>query len=140
MAWIIRGIINFISHIFTGPPPPPPPSPKRTPIPKRVRDGVWQKYHGNGYGVCYTCGCRLDPSIPRGWHCSHVISDNMGGQPTIENLRTCCPHCNLSMGDQCLYAYIASKNLHGPGRRNVNAYFKAHPEQRNSQRTNNWGK
>lgn len=59
---------------------------------------------------------------------------------SLENLRTCCRHCNLSMGDQNLYVYIQGKRLTGPGARNVKAYLDRHPLEKFDKRTNNWGK
>jgi len=43
------------------------------------------------------------------------------------------------MGNQNLYAYIRDKKLKGPGSKNVDAYFKKNPLQKDSKRTNNWG-
>ena len=101
-------------------------------IPKKTRRLVWENYHGtNRFGLCYACGNQLDSEQPYGWHCSHVISNNMGGNPTLENLRTCCYTCNLKMKDNNLYTYIIAKNLNGPGRKNANRYFNQYPEQRN---------
>jgi hypothetical protein len=100
-------------------------------ISKKTRKLVWENYHGlNRFGICYACGTDLDSLKPYGWHCSHVIANNMGGDPTVENLRTCCYTCNLKMKDTNLYSYIISKNLNGPGRKNANRYFNKYPEQR----------
>lgn len=107
-------------------------------IPSSIRDAVWEKYHGkNEMGVCYCCGHFL---YRDSWHAAHVHSEAKGGKVIIENLRTSCQHCNLSCGDQNLYAYIRDKELDGPGKKNINSYFKKHPDQINSKRTNNWGK
>jgi len=113
---------------------------KRERIPKDVRDAVWVTYHGtNTQGVCYVCAKPVE-RYNRGWHCSHVIADSKGGTETVENLRVCCQHCNLSMGDQNLYAYIRDKNMIGPGSKNVNKYFQCHKNQINDKRTNNYGR
>jgi len=107
-------------------------------IPKAVREAVWEKYHGTkSTGVCYSCGERIQ-RYNKGWHCSHVLADAKGGEETVENLRTCCPHCNLSMGDQNLYVYMKAHNMKGPGKTNVNKYLKKHPSQHLDTRTNNW--
>ena len=106
-------------------------------IPRKIRNQVWLKYHGNSnIGICYCCGITIN-RYNKGWHCSHVISDIKGGEEKIENLRTCCPHCNLSMGDQNLYTYMLEKSMKGPGSDNINNYFSKHPEQRNDKRTTN---
>jgi len=113
---------------------------KRGKIPSSIRNSVWRKYHKDkDTGECYTCGNNIQ-RYNAGWHCSHVIADSKNGLATIENLRTCCGHCNLSMGDQNLYAYISEKQLRGPGSKNINNYFKDNPSQINDKRTNNWGK
>ena len=113
---------------------------KRDRIPSEIRNKVWTYYHGNNNkGICYSCGNSIERYQPS-WHCSHVHSDVKGGKETVENLRTCCRHCNLSMGDQNLYAYIRDKNLTGPGARNINSYFRKYPSQLNDKRTNNWGR
>ena len=113
---------------------------ERKPIPSALRNSVWIQYHGrSNIGRCYCCGTSVT-RYNRGWHCAHVKSDAKGGPTTLDNLRVSCPHCNLSMGDQNLYAYIRDKQLSGPGRRNINTYFRAHPDQKHDVRTNNWGK
>lgn len=113
--------------------------PKKQSIPKKIRDGVWVKYHGEkDEGICYCCSKKIE-RYNAGFCAAHVHSEATGGEISIENLRTTCSGCNLSMGDQNLYAFIRDKNLKGPGRKNVDAYFKKHPSQINSKRTNNWG-
>lgn len=113
---------------------------KREPIPAKTRDEVWEKYHQNKLtGICYCC----NETIFRdhgGWHCAHVIAEVKGGKTEIDNLRTCCGHCNLSMGDQNLYTYMRDKGLTGPGAKNIKAYLKKHPEQTHDRRSNNWRK
>lgn len=109
----------------------------RTPITKTIRDIVWIKYHGEREkGMCYCCGNEIIRY--QTWHCSHVRAHNKGGDLSIENLRVCCRHCNLSMGDQNMYVYIRDKNLTGPGVKNLNKYFNKHPSQLGDKRTNNW--
>lgn len=117
------------------------PKKKKETIPPKIRNAVWEKYHGNEeMGVCYCCGHML---YRNAFHTAHVFSESAGGEISIENLRISCQYCNLSMGNQNLYAYIKdnvkTKNLKGPGIKNVDAYFKKNPSQINSKRTNNWG-
>ena len=134
---------SFYNHF--GPSPrearePTPPREKREPIPKAIRNFVWVKYHGeNNTGVCYCCGTSIQ-RYNANWHCSHVVAVAKGGETVVENLRTCCRHCNLSMGDQNLYAYIEEKKLTGPGAKNVDTYFQRHIMEVGDRRTNNWGK
>lgn len=115
-------------HILTTP------KRKKDIIPKKVRDGTWMAYHGNSdIGICYCCGISIR-RYNRGWHCAHVLADSKGGDEIVENMRTCCPHCNLSMGNCNLYVYIREKKLTGPGAKNMETYFKLHPEMVNDER------
>ena len=127
---ICRSFISFFWSRFIAPPTIT--NTKRVQIPVKIRNMTWAAYHGNNKrGVCYACGKNIDCE---NWHCSHVISDNANGIINVSNLRTCCPHCNLSCGKQNLYAFIRDKNLKGPGSRNVNAYMRNNPDQINSSR------
>jgi hypothetical protein len=114
---------------------------KKLRIPKDTRQDVWKKYFADQtQGVCYVC----DFPLPnKGWHCSHVISEDKGGVISLENLRPCCAGCNLSMGNCNLYAYAVAQGKKGTrmgmAYRNSEGYFRLHPEQRNDKRTNNWG-
>lgn len=113
-------------------------APPRKPIPKHIRDGVWTKYHGNKkLGICYCCGKEIN-RYGGSWHCSHVRAHSKDGDLSIDNLRPCCRHCNLSMGDQNMYVYIQQKGLKGPGTKNVKSYLKENPSQIDDKRTNNW--
>jgi hypothetical protein len=108
---------------------------KKDLIPKKVRDGTWIKYHGNAnVGICYCCGTTIQ-RYNRGWHCSHVLADSKGGEETIENMRTCCAKCNLSMGNCNLYVYIRDKKLTGPGAQNIESYFIINITQINDRRS-----
>jgi len=113
---------------------------KRDIIPAKVRHDVWLKYHGErSEGMCYCCGITIQ-RYNAGWHCSHVIADIKGGEEIVDNMRTCCRHCNLSMGDQNLYIYMKEKGLRGPGTKDMDAYIYLHGSQRGDRRTNNWHK
>jgi hypothetical protein len=111
---------------------------KRERISNHVRNTVWEKYHGSkNQGNCYCCNIKVN-RYNAGWHCSHVQSDTKGGSNTVDNLRVCCAGCNLSMGDQNMYAFIRDKKLKGPGSKNVSRYMKQHPNQCYDVRNNNW--
>lgn len=106
-------------------------------IPPKLRNQVWD----NGDGRCYVCG----NSVGKGWHCSHIVAEVKGGPTTVDNLRVCCAHCNLSMGDLNMYRYIEvqiakGEKLTGEGVRHYQSYLKKHPQYRKDTRTNNWGK
>jgi len=112
----------------------------REPIRQTLRETVWLKYHGDvDWGVCYCCGGAIQ-RYHAGWHCAHVLAAAKGGKVELENLRTSCRHCNLSMGNQNLYEYIRKTGLNGPGAQNVHMYLGRHPSQLNDRRTNNWNK
>jgi len=82
-------------------------------IPQNIRKQVWQMYFKNNtHGQCYACNRTIYIDC---WHCSHVIAEQLGGKCTIENLRPCCPYCNLSMRTQNLYDYIKKRQLSGAG-------------------------
>lgn len=120
---------------------PPFPKPyKRIAIPKKLRNQVWLKYQGeNNVGLCYCCATNIT-RFHAGFHCAHVKAEEKGGLTVLENLRTTCRFCNLSMGTMNLYAYIVEKQLIGPGAKNAESYFSEHPSERYDKRTNNWGK
>src|SRR5665647_2449702 len=88
------------------------------------------------YLLFSTCGKEIN--FTNGWHCSHVVAETKGGLIEIPNLRTCCVHCNHSMGNCNMYVYIKEKKLNGPGKKNVNKYLKNNPSQVNDSRTNNF--
>jgi hypothetical protein len=132
---ICRNIFGYFWGNHLALPPPPPKQATRKSIPKKTRQMTWRAYHGDSrYGVCYACGMLLNS---KNWHCSHVISDKRGGVATVDNLRTCCQHCNLSCGEQNLYAFIRDKKLTGPGSRHITSYMNKHPDQRDSKRSSN---
>lgn len=135
MLWYIYQMIKTaINYIIW-------PAPKKVgQIPAKLRNQVWVKYHKEqNQGVCYVCNKEIE-RFNNGWHCSHVVSKIKGGPNSVENLRTCCSFCNLSMRDRNMYAYIKDKKMLGPGKKNVANYFKKHPDQINDVRTNNYGK
>src|SRR5579862_8442252 len=108
----------------------------KQPIPSALRDDVWKIYHGNkNTGKCYCCGKQIRKTHGE-YHCSHVVAEVKCGETTIENLRTCCPTCNLAMGNQNLYVYMKEKDMKGPGRKNMNEYLKRHKSQIHDTRTN----
>jgi WD40 repeat protein/5-methylcytosine-specific restriction endonuclease McrA len=96
-------------------------------VPKDMRDELWKLYHGeNKEGVCYTCGNNIQHGNT--WHAAHVVATSKGGSTNIDNLRTCCRKCNLSMRNQNLYAFISRKKLTGPGSANTEVYFDKNPQ------------
>lgn len=110
-------------------------------ISAEIRQEVWKKYAINeNLCNCYVCGT---PLLRKGWHCSHVIAEIKGGKTIIDNLRVCCAHCNLSMGDLNLYKYIENKiekgvKIEGLGAKHYKCYLKENPQFQDDKRTNNW--
>ena len=131
---VFQNIFNFFSGLFSRK------HIERVPIPRKLREELWLKYCGNNNnGLCYCCG-KVVNRYNGGWHAAHVISEDKGGETTLENLRVSCQHCNLSMGNQNLYCYIKVKKLKGPGRYKCKSYFTKYPLQIGDKRTNNYGK
>ena len=98
-------------------------------VTRTQRNVVWSKYHGTSLiGTCYCCS-KIISKYNYGWHCSHVIAIAKGGSCEINNLRVCCPNCNLKMGNQNIYAYIRDNKLRGPGAFNMNRWFMLNPLQ-----------
>jgi len=71
-----------------------------------VRKTVWNRYNGTNFVVpCFVnCGNNI---TAHNYECGHVISRNEGGNDTIENLRTICSPCNISMGTANMEEFIA---------------------------------
>jgi 5-methylcytosine-specific restriction endonuclease McrA len=63
-------------------------SPRREPIPRDVRLGVWQRDGGR----CVECGGDFELQY------DHVIPFSMGGATTAENLQLLCAGCNRAKG------------------------------------------
>jgi 5-methylcytosine-specific restriction endonuclease McrA len=63
-------------------------SPRREPIPRDVRLGVWQRDGGR----CVECGSDFELQY------DHVIPFSMGGATTAENLQLLCAGCNRAKG------------------------------------------
>ena len=63
----------------------------RKPIPKKIREQVYQKYDGH----CAYCGCKLDY---KDMQVDHVISVCGKGDNNIDNLLPSCRMCNFYKG------------------------------------------
>jgi 5-methylcytosine-specific restriction protein A len=73
------------------------PKPKRIPIPKSVKDQLWDNSFGphSGEGKCYVCSGTINS---KKFDCGHVIAVSNGGSNDISNLNAICSSCNKSMG------------------------------------------
>lgn len=83
---------------------------RKTSIPKKLREAVWDKYIGDDIGktkcpLCYLTDIKQGGA--NSWHCAHVLAEINGGQLTIENLRVICPGCNTSMGSRDLLEFAS---------------------------------
>lgn len=124
----LRDLANYLSEE-----PKEIEEPKFKPLTKKTRIEVWQTYFKTSdEGECYCCSYKLNI---KNWHCSHVIARDKKGTDEIENLRVCCPSCNLSMGNQNLYAYVEKTKLVGMASKNKRKYFVRHKSQVNDLRT-----
>ena len=70
---------------------------QRTSLPQGVRLFIWNRHIGKECreGPCAVCGQHIKIEF---MHVAHVISVANGGSNHFDNLRPCCPTCNLSMG------------------------------------------
>lgn len=84
---------------------------RKTIIPKKLRESVWDKYIGADVGIIL-CPCCNGTFIKQGgsnsWHCSHVIAEINGGTTTVNNLRVICAGCNSSIGTRSIYDFAIS--------------------------------
>lgn len=70
---------------------------KRKPIPKKIRQQVYDKYHGH----CAYCGCELDIKDMQVDHLNSVYRADIEGRVpdnTIDNLMPACRMCNFYKG------------------------------------------
>lgn len=81
---------------------------RKTSIPKKLREAVWDRYIGADIGITKCPVCNITDIKQGGsnsWHCSHVLAECNGGTTSVDNLRVLCPGCNSSMSTMCLYDY-----------------------------------
>ena len=90
-----NAMIEFISKSENAAPE----KPKRTAIPKSVKQRVFDKTDGN----CAYCGIQL---VRNGnWHVDHVVPISRGGKDEIENLVAACHKCNTKKSDKPLIEF-----------------------------------
>jgi hypothetical protein len=70
---------------------------KKTPIPKTLKQAVWNKHIGekNGKGLCKCCNLRTISQMH--FHCGHIKAESKGGATHIDNLLPICAICNGSI-------------------------------------------
>jgi 5-methylcytosine-specific restriction endonuclease McrA len=95
--------LRDIASVLTGGPEKE--KPRRKPLPKEVRDQVWDRYIGatKTVGKCYCC--RWRPITYRDYEVGHNRAVAKGGRDHISNLRPICKQCNRSMGTMSIERY-----------------------------------
>ncbi len=76
------------------------PTKKKKPIPKKIKELVWNNLIGHDIASSMCTCCEKTPIKNTEFHCGHVIAEANGGTLDITNLRPICAGCNLSMGTQ----------------------------------------
>jgi len=75
-------------------------------IPKKVRTDVWNTFIGPHIPI-HKCLCCLKTTIcMTDFQVGHVLSENDGGNLSIDNLRPICASCNISMGTTNMKDYV----------------------------------
>ena len=73
---------------------------RKEPIPKRLREVVWNTYNGDKYSSkCHVAWCNNIINVFN-YQVGHDIPESKGGSLDIENLKPICGNCNLSMGNK----------------------------------------
>lgn len=85
---------------------------KKQPIPKNVRNIVWNHYIGEDV-IKHKCLCCKKVSISNtSFDVGHVISEKNGGTHEINNLRPICCACNHSMGTENMIDFVVKFGLY----------------------------
>lgn len=71
---------------------------KKTPIPKVIKDEIWDHYIGNTVASTLCPCCQKSMITMRDFVAGHVLAEKHGGGITCENLVPICNKCNSSMG------------------------------------------
>jgi 5-methylcytosine-specific restriction endonuclease McrA len=71
----------------------------KTKIPRSLREQLWIKDNGLTFeSKCQVTWCK-NIITPFTFHAGHNIPESKGGRTDLSNLKTICPSCNLSMGN-----------------------------------------
>jgi hypothetical protein len=73
---------------------------KKKPIPKKVRELVWNTCIGEDVAAAPCTCCEKTTIKNTEFHCGHVLAEANGGTQKVDNLRPICAGCNLSMGTE----------------------------------------
>lgn len=81
----------------------PPKPTKKTVIPSKIRQQVWERDSGDKFwGSCFVCSMRLNALE---FSCGHIVSEFNGGKVVAENMKVVCKSCNSKMGTQNLFEF-----------------------------------
>jgi len=97
---------------------------KKKPIPKKIRQLVWNKHIGEDKGVSLCLCCQSTKITQMDFHCGHIISEVNGGDTTILNLLPICSLCNSSMGRSNLHEFQLKHGLNSNSNSNSNSISK----------------
>lgn len=64
------------------------------------------RMHEQQEGMCFYCGIRIYPHIPKDMHVDHVIPLTKGGTNYPDNLVLACQHCNQSKNNHLLADWV----------------------------------
>ncbi len=79
---------------------------KKKSIPPVQKQNVWNTWAGKNKSDIKCFCCKTVEIFANSFHCGHVVSENMGGKSTVENLRPICNSCNSSMGIKNMDDYM----------------------------------
>ena len=79
---------------------------KKTNIPKKLRDDLWNKLIGKSIGGAYCLICNNEKIYMNKFEAGHIISEKDGGTLSLDNLLPICPGCNRSMSSKNLNEWI----------------------------------
>lgn len=81
---------------------------KKKPITKSVKNAAIAKHNPKKSSVLLCACCRATEFgiLGSGYHMGHIISENDGGEATVDNLVPICVTCNTSMGTRHMGEFI----------------------------------
>jgi 5-methylcytosine-specific restriction endonuclease McrA len=80
--------------------------PKKQIIPSTLKRLVWNKYIGQEFGEGKCQCCKLSDILQISFNCGHIISESMGGETILSNLKPICQNCNSSMGNKNMEEFM----------------------------------
>jgi len=70
---------------------------KKKHISSSLKKIIWDVYIGANIGTAKCMCCKHQEIRQIEFHCGHIISEKVGGETNLKNLRPICAKCNLSM-------------------------------------------